>query len=384
MSLSAWLTLTHAPSLHAGRLRPLLERLGSADSILTASPAALRESGAESGFAGWLHSRRQRDAAIDAELRWLERAGHHFVPLDAAAYPPLLAELSDAPVGLFVRGDPTALSLPQLAIVGSRNPTAGGRDNAASFAAHLARCGLAITSGLAMGIDAAAHQGALDAAGVTIAVCGTGLDIDYPPANSALAETIAASGALVSEFPLGAPPLKANFPRRNRIISGLALGTLVVEAAVRSGSLITARLAAEQGREVFAIPGSIHNPLARGCHQLIRQGAKLVETGDDIFAELRALAGALAPALQAAVPDQRNPAATGPVSDAAAGPVLDKAYEILLDALGFEPASVDVLVERTGFAADEVASMLLILELDGKLESRPGGRYVRRVLKAAK
>lgn len=384
-SLSTWLTLAHAPGLHAGALRPLLERLGSADCVLTASPAALRDSGAEPAFAHWLHSdRRQRDAAIEAELRWLEREDHHFVPLDAASYPPLLAELSDAPVGLFVRGDPIALSLPQLAIVGSRNPTAGGRDNASSFAAHLARCGLAITSGLAMGIDAAAHQGALDVDGVTVAVCGTGLDIDYPPANSALAAAIAARGVLVSEFPLGTPPLKANFPRRNRIISGLALGTLVVEAAVRSGSLITARLAAEQGREVFAIPGSIHNSLTRGCHQLIRQGAKLIETGDDIFAELRSLACVLAPALQAAVPAQRKALVTGPVSDEAAGPVLDKAYEILLDALGFEPASVDVLVERTGFAADEVASMLLILELDGRLESRPGGRYVRRVFKAAK
>jgi DNA processing protein len=213
--------------------------------------------------------------------------------------------------------------------------------------------------------------------GVTVAVCGTGLDVDYPSAHSALAEKIAARGAVVSEFPLGTPALAANFPRRNRIISGLSLGTLVVEAAVRSGSLITARLAAEQGREVFAIPGSIHNPLTRGCHQLIRQGAKLVETGDDIFEELRTLAGALTPALQAAAPKP-----TG--SAEAAAPVLDKAYEILLDALGFEPACIDVLVERTGFAADEVASMLLILELDGKLESRPGGRYVRRALKAAK
>jgi len=283
--------------------------------------------------------------------------------------------VSDAPVGLFVRGDPAVLSLPQLAIVGSRNPTAGGRDNATSFAAHLARGGLAITSGLAIGIDAAAHQGALAAEGITVAVCGTGLDVDYPSAHSALAAAIAQRGALVSEFPLGMPALQANFPRRNRIISGLALGTLVVEAAVRSGSLITARLAAEQGREVFAIPGSIHNPLARGCHQLLRQGAQLVETVDDIFAELRALVGALAPALQAAVE---------PESPAAAAPVLDKAYEILLDALGFEPAGVDTLVERTGFAADEVASMLLILELDGELESRPGGRYVRRVLKSAK
>jgi DNA processing protein len=378
--LTSWLTLVRAPGLHAAGLRPLLEQFGSADSILAASAAALREGGASPALADWLESQRRRPDAIEAELRWLEHDTHHFIPLGAASYPSLLAELSDAPIGLFVRGDPMALSLPQLAIVGSRNPTAGGRDNAVSFAAHLARCGLAITSGLAIGIDAAAHQGALAAAaGVTVAVCGTGLDIDYPPANSLLAAEIAARGALVSEFPLGVPPLPANFPRRNRIISGLALGTLVVEAAVRSGSLITARLAAEQGREVFALPGSIHNPLTRGCHQLIRQGAKLVETADDIFAELHALAGALAVS-----PDERKTAAAGPISDAAAAPVLDKAYEILLDALGFEPAGVDVLVERTGFAADEVASMLLILELDGKLESRPGGRYIRRVLKAAK
>jgi DNA processing protein len=370
-SLSSWLTLLRAPGLHAAGLRALLERFGSVDSI------------------DWLPSlHRQHEAAIAAELRWLEHDARHFVPLDSPGYPPLLAELSDAPLGLFVRGDPTALSLPQLAIVGSRNPTAGGRDNATSFAAHLARSGLAITSGLAIGIDAAAHQGALAVDGITVAVCGTGLDIHYPAANSALAAAIAKHGALVSEFPLGTPALQANFPRRNRIISGLALGTLVVEAAVRSGSLITARLAAEQGREVFALPGSIHNPLARGCHQLIRQGAKLVETVDDIFAELRALVGALAaavaPALQAAVPDERKSSAAGPGARAAAAPVLDKAYEILLDALGFEPAGVDTLVERTGLAADEVASMLLILELDGKLESRPGGRYVRRVLKAAK
>jgi DNA processing protein len=366
-------------------LQPLLERFGSADAILAATPAALRASDAGPALVDWLESRRGRsDPAIDAELRWLEHDAHHFVPLGSDSYPPLLAEVSDAPVGLFVRGDPTALQLPQLAIVGSRNPTAGGRDNAASFAAHLAGRGLAITSGLAIGIDAAAHQGALAAEGVTVAVCGTGLDVDYPSANRELAEAIAKRGALVSEFPLGMPALQANFPRRNRIISGMALGTLVVEAAVRSGSLITARLAAEQGREVFAIPGSIHNPLARGCHQLLRQGAKLVETGDDIFAELHALVGALAPALQAAVSDERKSAAAGRQSHAAGAAVLDKAYEILLDALGFEPAGVDTLVERTGFAADEVASMLLILELDGKLESRPGGRYLRRVLKAAK
>jgi DNA processing protein len=386
VTLSSWLTLVRAPGLHAARLQPLLERLGSADAILTASPAALRDSGADPALTQWLSKRsRQHDCAVDAELRWLEHDSHHFIALGTPDYPLLLAELGDAPIGLFVRGNPAVLSLPQLAIVGSRNPTAGGRDNAASFAAHLAQCGLAITSGLAIGIDAAAHRGALAApGGVTVAVCGTGLDIDYPSANGALAAAIAERGALVSEFPLGMPALQANFPRRNRIISGLALGTLVVEAAVRSGSLITARLAAEQGREVFAIPGSIHNPLARGCHQLLRQGAKLVETGDDIFAELRALAATLAPALQAAVPQAYSTRLAGPGSGEAGGPVLDKAYEILLDALGFEPAGVDALVERTGFAAAEVASMLLILELDGKLESRPGGHYVRRALKAAK
>jgi DNA processing protein len=373
--LSAWLTLAREPGLHAGILRPLLERFGSAESVLTAS-SLLRASRSDPG------------RAVDAELRWLEDSRHHFVPLDAEHYPPLLAELSDAPVGLFVRGDPAVLSLPQLAIVGSRNPTAAGCDNAADFAAHLARCGLAITSGLALGIDAAAHRGALDAEGISIAVCGTGLDIAYPASNTALADAIAERGALISEFPLGTPALKANFPRRNRLISGLSLGTLVVEAAVRSGSLITARLAAEQGREVFAIPGSIHNPLARGCHQLIRQGAKLIETADDIFAELRALAATLAdapPAMQAsAACSQLSAAGAERGSERHFGPVLDKGYEILLDALGFEPAGVDLLVERTGLRADEVASMLLILELDGKLESRPGGLYVRRVLKAAK
>jgi DNA processing protein len=336
----------------------------------------LRAAGADDVLIDWL--RQPHDATAAAELRWLERDGHHFVTWGSAQYPPLLAQLDDAPVGLFVRGDPAHLSVPQLAMVGSRNPTPAGRDNATSFAAHLARCGLGITSGLAVGIDEASHRGALDAGGTTLAVCGTGLDIDYPAANAGLAVEIAQRGALVSEFPLGTPAVKANFPRRNRIISGLSLGTLVVEAAVRSGSLITARLAAEQGREVFAIPGSIHNPMARGCHRLIRQGAKLVETADDIFSELRAaLRGIVLPEPAEAAPKR-------PAAPPAAAPVLDKEYEILLDALGFEPASVDTLVTRTGLAADEVASMLLILELEGRIGACPGGLYVRRVLKAAK
>lgn len=308
---------------------------------------------------------------LERHRRWLDHPAHHFIPLGSPRYPPLLADLPDAPAALLVNGDADALGLPQLAIVGSRNPTGAGHDNARQFAAHLVRSGLTITSGLAIGIDAAAHRGALQAGGRTIAVCGTGLDIDYPRANAGLSAEIASSGALVSEFPLGTRATKSNFPRRNRIISGLSLGTLVVEAAVQSGSLITARLAAEQGREVFAIPGSIHNPLARGCHRLIRQGAKLVETADDIFVELRALTGLLG--------EQTRAETKTAESTAVLAPALDKEYEILLDALGFEPASVDVLIARTGLKADEVASMLLILELEARIDASPGGLYVRRV-----
>ncbi|HEY0683515.1 MAG TPA: DNA-processing protein DprA [Steroidobacter sp.] len=318
------------------------------------------------------------DQLLARHQRWLERPGHHFIPSGSPRYPALLAELSDAPAALLVRGDPDLLSLPQLAIVGSRNPTRAGLDNARQFAAHLTRAGFAITSGLAIGIDAAAHRGALESGGRTVAVCGTGLDIAYPRANAGLAEEIASSGALVSELPLGAPASRNNFPRRNRIISGLSLGTLVVEAAVRSGSLITARLAAEQGREVFAIPGSIHNALARGCHRLIRQGAKLAETADDIFVELGPLTGVL----------REHARADAKTAETAAvlSPALDKGYEILLDALGFEPASVDDLIARTGLKADEVASMLLILELEARIDACPGGLYVRRasLVKAAK
>lgn len=364
--ISAWLTLARAPGLHAGELQALRERFPSIPSLVEAPAAALRAAGARDAVIAWL--RGPHEPAVESDLRWLERPEHHFVHWDSPLYPPLLKAVGDAPVGLYVRGDPAVLTAPQLAVVGSRNPTPSGRENAYEFASYLAKCGLTITSGLALGIDTAAHEGAL-ASGTTLAVCGTGLDMTYPRGNERLAEAIAARGALVSEFPLGTPPLRAHFPRRNRIISGLALGTLVVEAAVQSGSLITARLAADQGREVFAIPGSIHNPLARGCHQLIRQGAKLVETGADIFAELQGIAGA------ALVP---QPAAASAKISADPRPQLDKDYEILLDALGFEPVGVDVLVTRTGFRAEEVASMLLILELDGRIASHPGGLYVRR------
>jgi DNA processing protein len=298
-----------------------------------------------------------------------ERVGRHLaVAIDSPLYPPLLARLDDAPPVLFVDGDVAVLGEPQLAIVGSRNPTAAGRDTAFDFAAELARAGLTITSGLAAGIDTAAHEGALAAGGRTVAVCGTGLDITYPPANQALARRIAAAGAVVSEFPAGTPPRPENFPRRNRVLSGLALGVLVIEAAQRSGSLITARLAGEQGREVFAVPGSIHNPLARGCHRLIRDGAKLVESVADVLAELSPLAAAAG----AAPPPQASDSARD------SGRALDSEYEMLLNALGFEPVDVDTLVARTGYAASSVCSMLLILELRGEVESRAGGRCCRR------
>jgi DNA processing protein len=306
-------------------------------------------------------------AGIDADLRWLERSGCSLLASTDPGYPELLRLSPDAPAVLYVRGQAAALLEPQIAMVGSRNPTAGGRATARDFAASFARLGLTITSGLALGIDAACHEGALAGEGFTVAVLGCGLDVVYPKENAALAERVAASGALISEFPPGTPPLKEHFPQRNRIIAGLAHGTVVVEAAQRSGSLITARLAGAAGREVFALPGSIHNPLARGCHELIRQGAKLVERVEDVLAELKI---SLAHQILAstAQPSPGTPAA---------GPTLDKAYKILLDALAFEPASVDSLIERTGLNSESIASMLLILELDGHVAPHPGGRYSR-------
>jgi DNA processing protein len=280
------------------------------------------------------------------------------------AYPPLLRQINDPPMVLFVRGEVNLLTQPLLAMVGSRNPSIEGKRNAEEFAAYLARCGLGIVSGMAMGIDAASHRGALKSGGATIAVWGTGLDKPYPPSHRDLAEEIAQRGLLVSEFPPGTPPLPYNFPRRNRIISGLCVGTLVVEAAQTSGSLITARLASEQGREVFAIPGSIHNPLAHGCHRLIREGAKLVESAGDILEEL-------APLLKL------EPANAVDALPMAADTTDDPEYRLLLNSMDHAPTSIDSLVERTGLTPDVVSSMLLMLELQGQVEATPGGHYSR-------
>lgn len=300
------------------------------------------------------------DAQISA---WLDTPDRHLVRADSADMPELLTQIADPPTLLYVVGQKETLHLPALAIVGSRNPTRGGIQNAYEFAHHLAASGFCIVSGLAQGIDTAAHRGALDAGASTVAFLGHGIDRVYPPENRELAHRIAGSGALCSEYPLGSPPRKEHFPQRNRLISGLCLGTLVVEAARRSGSLISARLAGEQGREIFAIPGSIHNPLSRGCHQLIKQGAKLVESADDIVSELGSLVGHL---LENA--DTATAAADAEIHH-------DADYEILLAALSYDPATADQLAEHSGLTIDQVSSMLLILELEGKVQMQAGGRY---------
>lgn len=355
------LALARCPGLTPGQLTCALALAGDPAGIARLPEARLRECGWPGPAVAWARSPDRGE--IDRDRTWLETTGAQLIACFEPHYPPLLHQLEHAPAFLWVRGDPGLLASAQLAIVGSRNPTAGGRSDAFEFARYLAAGGLTITSGLALGIDGAAHRGALKAGGRTLAVCGAGLDIVYPREHAALAADIAAHGALVSEFAPRVPPRPANFPQRNRIISGLSLGVLVVEAARRSGSLSTAGHAANQGREVFAIPGSIHNPLSRGCHQLIRSGAKLVESAGDILEELK-------------IPFSRQSLTEIPCTGDAA-PRLDKEYEILLDALGFDPTGVDALVERTGLPADSVASMLLILELEGHIAPYPGGRYGR-------
>lgn len=306
--------------------------------------------------------------------RWLAQPGHCAVTWDDERYPPLLREIPDPPVVLFLRGDPAVLSLPQLAVVGSRNATPGGNETARRFAACLGGAGFCITSGLARGIDAAAHTGAIDAGAPTVAVCGTGPDIVYPAAHRRLADGIAANGAVLTEFPPGTGPRPAHFPRRNRLISGLAVGVLVVEAGDRSGALITARLAANQGREVFAVPGSIRQPLARGCHRLLRQGATLAAEPDDIVSELASLLAHCAQAVEQNIPAGAEPPAT-PIEPAA---------KRVLHRMGWEPVSVDELVRWTGLTTAELCSMLLNLELAGRVASLAGGRFQRREERAPK
>ena len=359
----AWLILANA-RIGTDVLAALLDAYGAVEKVVCLSAGALSKSGVTDEVRAAILN--PDEGLLAKSLAWLEKAGNRIIRCDSGDYPELLRQIPGPPTLLYIVGNADALHLPALSIVGSRNPTRGGRENAYEFAKHLGRCGFCIVSGLAQGIDTSAHKGALDADAMTVAFLGHGIDRVYPAGNRDLAHRISQNGALVSEYPLGSPPRREHFPQRNRLISGLSLGTLVVEAARRSGSLITARLAGEQGREVFAIPGSIHSPLSRGCHQLIRQGAKLVESAEDIVSELGALAGHIM---------QNDSDAEHHESPSADH---DADYEILLNVLSYDPASADELAEDSGLTIDQVSSMLLILELEEKIEALSGGKYLIR------
>lgn len=356
-NLKYWLALLRVPGIGGQTLMRLLEHF-ELDRIFTGSTANLRALGFSDRVISGLQSPDWN--LVEQDLLWLSQPDNHVLTLYQPAYPQQLREISNPPPVLFVKGNVELLSQRQLAIVGSRNPSSLGTKTAIEFAEILAAAGLIITSGLALGIDAASHQGALNVNGRTIAVAGTGLDRVYPACHKQLATRIVEHGALVSEFPPGTLAKASHFPRRNRIISGLCLGLLVVEAAQQSGSLITAQLALEQNREVFAIPGSIHNPLARGCNALIRQGAKLVETVQDIFEEL----GEYNQTINVFSSQSENLE-------------LDLEQQNLLNLINFNPTTVDTLVQDSGWTVDEVSSVLLVLELKGCIAAAAGGGYFR-------
>lgn len=359
-----WLALWRVKGVGVKNYFTLLNAFGTPASTFKASLSDLKEAGVTTAIANAIKSFDY--SQVDQDLTWLERDGCHVMCWCDEDYPVLLREIPDPPPVLFIRGDRTALSALQIAMVGTRNPSPMALKTAHAFAKSFATFGLTVTSGLALGIDQASHRGALDAKGITIAVAATGLDRIYPASHKPLAEQIIITGAIVSEFPIGTQAKPGYFPRRNRIISGLSLGVLVVEAAIKSGTLVTARLAMEQGREVFAIPGSIHNPLSKGCHHLIRQGAKLVETAEDVLEDLSSLS-------LAAI----NTEGAASESSVANEPALEKEYVKLLEKIAFDPTSVDQLVVETDFTVDEISSMLLVLELQGLVSSAPGGLFYR-------
>lgn len=355
---AAWFRLLETPGVGRESARALLSALGSAQAVAAATTAQWRRAAGDrvaEALAAALPAEYAQRLAAARHWRDAGAGLHHIVTLGDVAYPQALLQTADPPLLLYVQGRPEVLAAPGLAIVGSRNPTPQGAENARQFAAHIAGLGLNVVSGLALGIDGAAHEGALAARGTTVAVVGTGLDRVYPRRHLDLAHRIAATGAIVSEFAPGTPSLAQNFPQRNRIIAGMTQGTLVVEAALQSGSLITARLASEAGREVFAIPGSIHSPQSRGCHALIRQGAKLVESAADILEELRWAA----PAADTAADTANSP-------------------DPLLAAMGHDPVTLDALSDRTGYSAADLSVRLLELELGGQVSRLPGGLYQQR------
>ncbi len=355
--LKYWLALLRTPGFGCRSFLKIL-KTHQPEQVFQASAQTLRELGLKASV---IQAIEQFDwHLIAADLAWLEHPNNEVITLEDPCYPTQLKETYDPPPLLFLRGNKQLLNRPQLAIVGSRNPSAVGRQIAFDFAYSMANQGFVVTSGMALGIDAASHEGALKATGQTIAVAGTGLDRVYPAVHKKLATAIVDSGLMISEFPPGTAAKAENFPRRNRIISGLCLGLLVVEAAKKSGSLITARLALEQNREVFAIPGSIQNPLARGCNALIREGATLVESIDDILQEL---------------PHYNQRYSVKPAT--AQQTELDLAQQQLLNLVMFSPTSVDELVEQSQYSAEVISSMLLILELYGYVSAAPGGGYLR-------
>jgi len=349
--LAAWIELSLIPGLGGQTLRSLLSEFGLPHRILGASREQL--SRVVTGETVARIRERGSLARVESALAWASHSGHAVITLADSEYPRQLLEIPDPPILLYASGKLPLLSSPALAVVGSRNATPQGLKNAHDFARALSDAGLTIVSGMALGVDTAAHRGGLEGTSSTVAVLGTGIDITYPRSNGPLSAAISARGALVSEFPLGTPPHAGNFPRRNRLICGLARGCLVVEAALDSGSLITARLAADQGREVFAIPGSIHSPLSKGCHALLKQGAKLVESAHDVLEEL-GLAGAR----------ERMSQSPGKGSD-------------FLEKMGFDPCDIDRLIARSGLTSEVVSAILLELELEGRVASLPGGLYQR-------
>jgi DNA processing protein len=361
--LGAWLRLVRTPGLGRAAARRLLAACGSPQAVFDAAPATWQTLIGAQAASSLREPPDDLATLLAATREWLAAdAARHVIAVGDERYPASLLQTADPPLLLYAQGCIELLAAPAVAVVGSRNPTAQGIDNARAFARHLSQSGLTVVSGLALGIDGAAHEGALEGSGNTIAVMGTGADRIYPARHRALAHRIvAAGGLLLTEYDVGMPPLAENFPRRNRIIAGLARGTLVVEAALPSGSLSTAHAAVEAGREVFAVPGSIHSPQSRGCHALIKQGAKLVESADDITAELH----------------WRSPpaVAAAPVGDHGTG---DPRFAALLDALGHEPATLDALAARTGMGTAELNAQLLELELDGRVGRLPGALFQRR------
>ncbi|MGH8158857.1 MAG: DNA-processing protein DprA [Rhodanobacter sp.] len=380
--LRAWLIALRTPGLGPGGLR---ERLTAASGDIEAVLAQLRRHAGSLGGPAQVWLTQPDEACLAADLAWLAAPGHRLLRCTEVDFPPQLEHIPQPPAALFVAGDASLLLHPQVAIVGARSASAAGLAHARAFANALTQAGFVITSGMADGVDGAAHAAALDAGAPTLAVIGTGPDRVYPRKHHALARRIAEHGALISEFPPGTPARADHFPRRNRLIAGLSLGTLVIEAGLRSGSLITARLAAEQGREVFALPGSIHNPLARGCHRLIREGARLVESAAEIIETLapaaRMLGGELALRLAAETTEGETEQLAGkPAAHDPGGPfrqLADPEYRQLLTELGHDSTTLDELVQRTGQSAAVLSSMLLMLELEGAVESLPGNRYQR-------